>query len=185
MSLFVENNELVDVSVYYKFKKIGTGKKIVIIEDKKAEKILEIKKLLEEEKKVEEIKEIFGQKDEEFKKLEEKEKDKKIQKLIDTSKEEIEKLITKWRTLNWKEQNEVSEIGVNINAQTGQRTFNIIAYRDAIIKRCLKEWDIRGENNQILPVSSVLIDKLPGPIMMTLYNKFEEMMDYTEQDLKN
>ncbi len=144
MSLLDENNEgLVEIELYYKFKKIKSGKKLLIIEDEKAKK------------------------------------------LIKDGDKEIEKISTKWRILNWEEQNKVSDKSVqNINPATGQRQFNHILYRDTIIKTCLKEWDLTI-NEKPVPVTPELINKLPGPVIMELYNKFESVMDYTEEEIKN
>ena len=144
MSLIDENNELlVEIELYYKFKKIENGKKLIIIEDKKAKK------------------------------------------LIEEGNKGIEKITTKWRILNWQEHNEVSNRATQVIDQTtGQRQFSIILYRDTVIKKCLKEWDLTI-NEKKAPVTPELIDRLPGPVIMELYNKFEGVMDYTEEEVKN
>ncbi len=144
MSLLDDNNELlVEIELYYKYKKLENGKKLLIVEDEKAKKLL-------------------------------KDGDK-----------EIEKISTKWKTLSWSEQNEVSSQSTKvINQSTGQRQFDIINYRDTIIKKCLREWDLTM-NEKPVPVTPELINKLPGPIIMELYNKFEGVMDYTEEEVKN
>ena len=50
----------------------------------------------------------------------------------------IETLETGWRMLNWKEQNEVSDLSSqSINPQTGEKQFSYVLYRDSIVKRCL------------------------------------------------
>lgn len=149
MSLLDENIEdLVEIEVYYKMKKMGKGKKLIIIEDEKA------KELLEDEEK----------------------------------KKDVEKIITKWRLMDWKEQNEISRRSVSsvTNQLTGvpQRQFDPILYRDNVVKKCLKEWN-QTKNGQPVPVTEELIDKLPSPIVMELHRKFEEMIDYTEEEVKN
>ncbi len=151
MSLLDENTEgLVEIELYYKFKKIKSGKKLLIIEDEKAKKFI-------------------------------KDGDK-----------EIEKISTKWKILNWEEQNKVSSKSVrfiqSIDPKTGQnierRQFDHILYRDNIVKICLREWDLTI-NEKPVPVTSELINKLPGPVIMELYSKFENVMDYTEEEIKN
>jgi hypothetical protein len=98
---------------------------------------------------------------------------------------EIEILETKWDLLTWKEQNEVMNLSSQmINPQTGERQFNFLAYRDAIIKRCLKSWNITM-NEKPIPVSGEAIDALPGPVVTNLYQQFETLLDYTESELKN
>jgi hypothetical protein len=98
---------------------------------------------------------------------------------------EVEVLKTKWNPMTWKEQNEVMNLASqSVNPQTGERTFNFLAYRDAIIKRCLKEWNITM-NEKPVPVSPASIDKLPGAVVANLYAKFERLLDYTEEELGN
>jgi len=40
-------------------------------------------------------------------------------------------------------------------------------------------------NNQIVPVTSEAIDQLPGIVVINIYQKFEEFLDYSEEELKN
>jgi len=97
----------------------------------------------------------------------------------------VEILETKWGLLTWKEQNEVMNLSSQmINPQTGEKQFNFLAYRDAIIKKCLKEWNITMKD-QPIPVTPEAIDSLPGPVVTNLYQQFETLLDYTEAELKN
>jgi hypothetical protein len=99
--------------------------------------------------------------------------------------EEIKILETKWDLLTWKEQNEVMNVSSQlVNPQTGERQFNFLAYRDAVIKRCLKEWNITV-NEKPVPVTPEAIDSLPSPVVVNLYQQFETLLDYTEQELGN
>jgi len=98
---------------------------------------------------------------------------------------EVEIMETKWDILTWKEQNEVMNLSSQtINPQTGERQFNFVAYRDAVVKRCLKEWNLTINGSHI-PVTAEAIDNLPGSVVVNLYQKFEKMLDYTEQELGN
>jgi hypothetical protein len=145
MSLLDGNTDTFDIDLYYKFIKVGSGRKLVIVPDDEAKELI---------------------KDEEKKK-------------------DIEKISTRWSFLTWKEQNEVMNISSQTtNPATGERQFNFLTYRDSIIKRCLKKWDIKV-NGQDIPVSPQAIDQLPGPVVMALYQKFEKIMDYTEEEQKN
>ena len=145
MSLLDGNADTFDINLYYKFVPVGSGRKLVIIDDKDAEEML---------------------KDEEKKK-------------------KVEKVSTRWTSLNWKEQNDVMTMASqSTNPATGEKVFNFLTYRDGIIKRCLKQWDIKV-NGQDIPVSPQAIDQLPGPVVMALYQKFEKIMDYTEDEQKN
>lgn len=100
-------------------------------------------------------------------------------------KSSVEALTTKWSTMNWREQNvSVEKAYSKANALTGERTFDHISYRDAIIKSCLKQWDIVVDGKPV-PVTPDAIDSLPGDVVMSLYSKYEKVLDYTEDELKN
>ncbi len=99
--------------------------------------------------------------------------------------EDIEMLSTKWCLLNWQEQNEVMSVSSQtVNPQTGEKQFNFLIYRDSIIKKCLKKWNLTS-NEKPVPVTPDAINKLPGPVVSNLYQKFEKLVDYTEQELGN
>ena len=98
---------------------------------------------------------------------------------------EIEVLETKWGMVTWKEQNEVMNLSSQvINPKTNEKQFNFLAYRDAIIKRCLRSWNLTM-NEKPVPVSAENIDKLPGPVVIDLYQKFEQLLEYSEEELGN
>lgn len=143
MSLFDAN--LVEIKLYYTFKEKGNSKLLVVLEDDKAEKMLE----------------------------------------DEDQKDKVVLLTTSWSIMNWKEQNiSVDRAYSKSNKLTGEKVFDHVAYRDAIIKSCLKKWDAKA-NGQDVPVTPAAIDMLPGDVVMSLYNKYEKMLDYTEQELKN
>jgi len=144
MSL-LDNSDLIEIKLYYKHIAVGSGKKLVIIDDKKAEELLQ-----DEEKS-----------------------------------KGIEVLETNWSMLTWKEQNEVMGLASkNVDPITGEPKFNFYVYRDAIIKKCLRSWNLL-DNNQPVLVTSDAIDKLPGPVVIDIYQKFERLLEYSEEELKN
>lgn len=145
MSL-LDGQDLIKIKLYYTYLTNENGRKLVILSDEKAEKML---------------------------------KDEK-------TKEEVETLVTEWSILNWKEQNEVIEISSKaINPQTGDKQFDFIAYRDSIIKRCLKSWDITTDDGAKVPVTPENIDRLPGQVVLALFSKFDTFLEYSEEDLGN
>ena len=122
MSLLDDQN-LIEIKLYYKYVDVDNGKRLVILENNKAQKLLD----------------------------------------SPDQTESIETLITSWSLLTWKEQNEVMNLSSQvINPQTGERQFNFIAYRDAIIKRCLRTWDIVVDGK---PVPVTPIDA-PGQLIV-------------------
>ncbi|MEQ9716109.1 MAG: hypothetical protein ABGF52_11330 [Candidatus Asgardarchaeum sp.] len=144
MSLLDDQN-LIEIKLYYKYSVVGSGKRLVILEDKKVQELLN----------------------------------------DPAQSDSVETLETNWSLLTWKEQNEVMNLSSQaVNQQTGERQFNFLAYRDAIIKRCLRNWNITI-NEKPVPVSPDAIDKLPGPVVTSLYQKFESLIDYSEKELGN
>ena len=99
--------------------------------------------------------------------------------------EKVEIIDTQWGNLTWKEQNDVVAISSrDIDQKTGDRQFNMIIYRDAVVKKCLKEWNLTIQGNTV-PVSPENIDRLPGNIVSSLYAEFEKVITYTEDELGN
>ena len=119
------------------------------------------------------------------KKLEILEDDKVKEILSDSEKsKDVESITTRWKVVSWKEQNEVMDLASRGVGPGGDRQFNFLVYRDAMIKRCLKEWDLT-QNEKPVPVTPEAIDSLPGPVVVDLYQKFERVLDYTDEELKN
>lgn len=144
MSL-LDSSSLMEIKMYYKYVEIGTGKKLIILDDKKAEDMLE-----DEEKS-----------------------------------KGVEVLKTQWRMLNWKEQNEIMNVSSKaVDPVTGEKQFNYYTYRDAMIKKCLKSWDITDNNNPVL-VTSDAIDKLPGLVVIDIFQKFEKYLEFSEEEMGN
>ncbi len=145
MSL-LDSPVLIEIKLYYKYVKVGNGRKIIILDDKKAEEML---------------------KDAEKSK-------------------EVEVLETQWSMLTWKEQNEVIDISSSkiADPMTGEKQFNFLAYRDAIIKRCLRSWNLTMDGKEV-PVSAEAIDMLPGPVVIDIYQKFDVLIEFSEEELGN
>lgn len=144
MSLLDNNSDTFEIELFYKFVSLKKGKKLVILEDEKAQEIMN-----------------------------------KDPNAI------IEKLITTWRFPTWKEQNDIAaESSRVVDSLTGQKQFSYIHYRDSTIKKCLKGWNLTV-NEKPVPVTPEAIDSLPGPIIMALYQKFEKVSEYTEDEVKN
>ncbi len=179
MSLLDANIDVFEINLYYKFVEVSSGKKLIILKDEEAEEQSKSGQQLKSGEQLKAEKQIKmrsgGLKEGE----QEEKKEEKKEEVV------IERLVTQWRFLNWREQNEVMTMASKtINPVTSERQFNFITYRDAIIKRCLKSWDMTIDD-QPVPVTSENIDKLPGPVVMALYQKFEKIIDYTEEEVKN
>jgi hypothetical protein len=113
--------------------------------------------------------------------------DKKAKEMLEDEEKakEIEVLETGWRILSWQEHNEVMSLSSkSIDPRTGDPTFDFVAYRDAVIKRCLKTWNIKV-NEQDVPVTPDFINKLPSPVILNLYQKFDNSLNYSEEEMGN
>lgn len=149
MILLDQNDELIEITLYYVIKKVGTGKRIVVLDDKKAEEML---------------------KDE-------------------VKKKEVDKITTKWKLPNWKEQNDINDASYKFNidpiiGQPGPRQFNFITYRDQLTKKSLKAWDLTTVEGKPVPLTPENIDKMSAEVINSLYNKFSELIEYNEEELK-
>jgi hypothetical protein len=148
MSL-LDSHDLIEIKLYYKYITTSNGKKVIILEDKKAEELL---------------------KDEEKAK-------------------EVEILETQWDMPNWKEQNEIwretdSASSKSVDSLTGDKPVPFFVYREIIIKKCLKSWNLTI-NKEPVPVSSENIDKLPGHVVIALFDKFNGFTEFSEEELGN
>jgi hypothetical protein len=110
-----------------------------------------------------------------------------LKKLEDPEKKkEIQILNTEWKTLNWKEQTEITKQATNHGAMPdGSDTyFDYYKYRDLRLKRCLINWDLKDETNNPVPVSSQNVDLLPPDVVATLINKFDEITSISPEEEK-
>jgi hypothetical protein len=97
----------------------------------------------------------------------------------------LEILETTWSQLNWKQQNEITTVSSKpVDVQTGDVSFDFVSYRDAIVKKCLKTWNI-VVNEKPVPVTAENIDQLPSIIVTSLYQKFDQIITYSEEEAGN
>jgi len=89
-------------------------------------------------------------------------------------KDEILILSTKWGQLNWEQENKIMNNVNKVDPMTGDIQFDIFQFRDSRIKSCLKEWNLKDDNNEIIPVNDSNINKLPSDIVIALINRYEE-----------
>ncbi len=100
----------------------------------------------------------------------------------------IEELHTVWRSMTWKEQNEISsKCLIHLPAPEGQsRTqWDGIRFRDMKLKTCLKGWDLVDDSGNKIPVTPENIDNLVPEVAHQLASDFEKMTEPSEDDLGN
>lgn len=104
---------------------------------------------------------------------------------VDSSKI-IEKIMTTWKRLTWKDQNTIfSKCLRTVPGLDGKPVTELdsISYRDQKLKTCLKKWDLRDENGQVSPVTTDTIDILLPEVAQELLNSFERVTEPTAQEL--
>jgi len=96
-------------------------------------------------------------------------------------------LQTHWKPLSWRDQNTVFTKSVRqVQRPDGSFSAEIdtIAYRDQKLKTCLKKWNEKSEDGQVLEVSDGLIDNLNPVVAQELLSAFEKVTEPSEDDLK-
>jgi hypothetical protein len=99
----------------------------------------------------------------------------------------ISEVNTKWTRLTWKEQNAIYSQCMKESIGTDGKlkySFDNIKYRDLKLKKCLKEWDVKDDNGQYVPVDANVIDNLVPEVAQQLLDDFEKVTEPGADDLK-
>jgi len=100
----------------------------------------------------------------------------------------INRVETSWKRITWSDQNTLLSVSMkNIPGSDGRMVAELdgIKYRDKKLKTCLKRWDIKDENGQIVQVNDNVIDMLAPEVAQELLASFERITEPTEEDSKN
>jgi|TARA_Y100000296_G_C5002532_1_gene170952 hypothetical protein len=117
--------------------------------------------------------------------------DEQAKKLLESEEEETKDSVcilnTKWKSLSWKEQNELVKQSEKPNPTTGMPDLNWPVYQDVRVKTCLKSWDFKLNPNDPEPVkvSPDVIDKMNSQVIRALLDKFDTIVatdDMEDQD---
>ena len=163
MSLLTKNN-LIDIKIYYQEIKNRGGSKIKVLSKKEADLIMDNNAI-------------------DKKNFEDKEENKEKTFELDPSRE-VHILNTKWAQASWREQNEALKDCLNKNDFTGEFEIDQLSFRDKKVKNCLKEWDIKDDSGQPVPVSPQTIDELPFDVIIALVSEYDKSTDLEEEDEK-
>ena len=90
--------------------------------------------------------------------------------------------------MTWKEQNQIYSRCLRQIPEAEGKTrteLDMIMYRDMKLKTCLKKWDLKGDNQQDIPITENIIDQLVPEVAQELLNNFEKVTEASEDDLKN
>ncbi len=100
----------------------------------------------------------------------------------------IQLLETHWRQITWKDQNSINTRCMTTTpAADGKMTITLdwIKYRDQKLKMCLKRWDLKGPQNEEIPVNDTNIDMLHPDVAQALIDNFERVTEPSGDDLGN
>lgn len=100
----------------------------------------------------------------------------------------IRKLITYWKTMSWKDQNNILSKTLRHTTKpdgTVMTNLDPIHYRDLKLKTCLKKWNVLNENNSPMEVTEKAIDNLHPQVAQELLDSFERVTEASEEDLGN
>tara|TARA_Y100000034_G_scaffold133947_1_gene201006 strand:- start:1080 stop:1535 length:456 start_codon:yes stop_codon:yes gene_type:complete len=104
-------------------------------------------------------------------------------------KDSVNILNTEWEQVDWGKQKEIISQSVKqiTNPVDGsiQEDFDHEKYRDLRINSCLKRWDETDPSGEEVPVSEMNIRRMPPAIIVALYNKFEEAISLTSDEMGN
>ena len=99
----------------------------------------------------------------------------------------IQKIITTWKRLNWKEHNQIlnKSLTTVVQQDGGQsKELNVVIFNDLKLKTCLKKWNLKNEKNEVLEVTPEAIDTLEPDLAAKLLSDFASFTEPSENDLK-
>ena len=176
MGLLSGQERTVEIRLYYEELVLKHGyRKIVVWDDDEAEKILKKKEKYEEEKrKMVQIDPADG--------------DEKVVENPDFEEKtfpNIECLRTLWKSISWREQNDITERASYYNENEAMQDLNVWKFRDLRLKTCLVKWDLKDENGAEIPLTPENVDRLPSDVVLTLLSKYEDAISISADEAKN
>ena len=103
----------------------------------------------------------------------------------ESSEEQIKLLVTTWKILSWKDDNDIVRDATKTDVISGNASFNAFLYRDLKVKKCIIGWDMKDNDGKDIPFSPEILDKMPADIMYALINKYEKITSMNEEEIKN
>jgi len=114
--------------------------------------------------------------------LEDKEAEKRL--ADETKKDEVDSIVTKWRNITWREQNDLLKQTTKADTVTGGVDIDYNTYRDRRIKTCLVSWDITNDDGNPVKVTPDVIDRMDAEIVASLVDRYEQAISYDEEEEK-
>lgn len=97
----------------------------------------------------------------------------------------IEILNTIWVNPSWNEEHDITENAIITNPINGEREISMKKYRMERVSRCMKDWDLKGENGKKIDFEIEIVFKLlPANVLENAVEKYEESIAISEEDKK-
>lgn len=100
----------------------------------------------------------------------------------------IYRIVTQWKCLTWKDHNSILSQCMKIRTGPDGKQFadyDNMLFNELQVKKCLKNWDLKNENGDPIPVTSDTIDNLPPDLGNELVSAFNQANQLNEEELKN
>jgi len=112
---------------------------------------------------------------------------KKAEKMLEDEeqKEKVKIFNTFWKVLSWQDQNNIGKNSMIKDEDGTSGDIDQFRYRDLRIKTCLKEWDLKDDEDKDVPCDSAHINMLPAHIVSELINKYDMEVLVDDEELKN
>lgn len=85
--------------------------------------------------------------------------------------------------MNWGLYNELQEMAM-IENSSGERQFNFKVYKEARLKRLIKEWDAKDETGKLIPVNESNIMSLSPDVAESLLRTYDELSFLSDDEEK-
>lgn len=99
----------------------------------------------------------------------------------------IQKLVATFKRLTWKEHNSIVSRAIQYTMGPDNKLFtrmDPVVYRELKLKTCLKKWDIKDDEGNLVEVTNDAIDSLSPDVAQALLDAFEKSTEASEEDLK-
>lgn len=99
----------------------------------------------------------------------------------------INKLVTHWRQLTWKESNSIlSRSMKEVRTDTGYTSeLDPLLYRDFKLKTALKGWNAKDDKGYDIPLNEQAVDNLIPEVAAALLINYEKVCEQSSEEFKN
>lgn len=106
----------------------------------------------------------------------------------ETKKATVKSISTKWVQQSWRAAQDLMSKSMLYDHTSGESKFNAMMYRDARIKTCLVDWNVKDEDGTPMSCNEQTISSLNWEVAQGLLNLYESALmpdEDKEQNAKN